>query len=151
MKSEAGISRRWAIGLEQTSDYFYDEPITRLSKKSSENDFPPANMDLSDAWVVAIVRSGISSDDCFSRWPVVFTQRSLRSTFFHEGQAHKEHDGTTKIVKYARIFGQLNMWGRPAGITGQVSRHYARCVNNGAWPGSAGSRSGLWVWRGQDL
>ena len=34
-------------------------------------------MDLSDAWVVAVGRSGLSGDERTSRYPAVFTRKSL--------------------------------------------------------------------------
>ena len=41
-------------------------------------------LDLANTWVVAVVQSGRSGDDRTRRWPAVFTQRGLRSSFVHK-------------------------------------------------------------------
>ena len=51
------ISRRYRKELLKSGDYYYDEPTLTLTKKSDDEDFPSQGMDLSDAWVVAVVRS----------------------------------------------------------------------------------------------
>ena len=112
------ISRRWTEDLPTSADYFFDEPTVILNKRSDDNDFPPDGMDLSDAWVVAIVRSGISGDDRHRRWPIVFTQRILRATYVHKGQASKAPEKGSKHLKYVVIFGQNVMYGSEGAALG---------------------------------
>ena len=58
-----GLQRKVGT-LPQTPDYLYDEESPAKSKKSSSQDNdPPDSMELSEAWVVAVVRSGISSEE----------------------------------------------------------------------------------------
>ena len=95
------VSRRWATGLPQSSDYYYDEPTRNLTKKSSDGQFPPEGMDLSDTWVVAVVRSGLSGDDRSERWPIVFT-RLVRCTLHSEHLLHYVEFALTASV---RVFG----------------------------------------------
>ena len=112
------ISRRWAESLPISADYFYNEPTLVFNKRSDDNEFPPDGMDLSDAWVVAIVRSGISGDDRHRRWPSVFTQRILRAIYVHKGQAAKAQDKGSKHLKYIVIFGQNVMYGAEGATLG---------------------------------
>ena len=69
-------------------------------------------MDLSDAWVVAVVRSGLSGEDRAERWPIVFTRKGLRAAYVHKGQPAKGHDITSKCTRYVRIFGEVSMIGQ---------------------------------------
>lgn len=55
------ISRRWTGHLNETADYYSDDEIKNVSKKLTE--FPPNQLDLSDAWVVAIVNFKLSRED----------------------------------------------------------------------------------------
>ena len=55
------VSRRWTEDLPETSDYYWDTEIKDISKKLRE--YPPDNLDLSDAWVVAIVSSKLSREE----------------------------------------------------------------------------------------
>lgn len=64
------VARRWAPGLPETIDYYYDEDVEDLSRKSM---YPPENMDLSDAWVVVIVNSKLSRDERGTGWPSIFS------------------------------------------------------------------------------
>lgn len=111
------ISRRWEQGLPRTNDYYYDEPVIVLTKNST--DFPPKHMDLSNAWVVIVVKSGISGSARQSKYPDVFTGRSLKVGYVHKGQAAKEKD-PNEVVKYVQIFGDTNMIGEE-GMEGEAS------------------------------
>ena len=73
-----------------TEDYYYDEHTLTPTKKSDDNDFPPEGMDLADAWVVAVVRSGISGEERSDRYPTVFTKKDLKATCINKGQASKK-------------------------------------------------------------
>ena len=42
-------------------------------------------MDLSDAWVVAVVESAKSREERNRRWPSMFKQKGLRSAYIHKG------------------------------------------------------------------
>ena len=98
------ITRRWKKSLPKSLDYYYDEPVLVLTKKSKENDFPPDEMDLSDTWVTAIVKSSISADERFRRWGCVFTQRGLRSSYTHKGKAAKAQEPGSPLFRYVVIF-----------------------------------------------
>ena len=67
-------------------------------------------MDLSDAWVVAVVRSGLSGDDRADRWPMVFTRKGLRAAYIYKGQPAKGRENS-QVTRYVRIFGEISMVG----------------------------------------
>ena len=69
-----------------TEVYYYDEHTLTLTKNSDDNDFPPEGMDLSDAWVVAVLRSGISGEERSDRYPTVFTKKGLKAAYINKGQ-----------------------------------------------------------------
>lgn len=84
--------------------------VTNNSRKLKE--YPPDNLDLSDAWVVAVVDSKLSREERGTAWPTVFTNRgALRAQYMHKGQAAKLFDLETKGIKYALLFGKHNMIG----------------------------------------
>ena len=69
-------SRRWTAEKPETEDWFYEEPLKDIQKRLTK--FPPYNLDLSDAWVVAILNcSTLSIDDRGINWPAVFTSKGL--------------------------------------------------------------------------
>ena len=112
-------SRRWAREMPETANWYYDEPIKDVTKRISK--FPPDNLELSDAWVTAIIRSTtISRDDRGKRWPDVFTSKGhLRATFVYKGQSAKLCDAETKNMRYALLEGQYNMIGSEVIAEGQ--------------------------------
>ena len=62
-------SRRWTEEQPNTPDFFYDGPIKDVNKKPGE--FPPGGVELSDAWVFAIVRKSSlsrSQDRATTQW-----------------------------------------------------------------------------------
>ena len=104
------MARRWKSGLPESADYFYDEEVKDVWKKPK--DFPPDNLELSDAWVVTIVNSKLSREERGDAWPAVFTLRgALRAQYLHKGQPAKLYDPETKAIKYALLFGEHNMIG----------------------------------------
>ena len=104
------IARRWTDGLPETADYYYDSEVRDVSRKLKE--YPPENLDLSDAWVVAIVNSKLTREERGAGWPTVFTNRgALRAHYVHKGQAAKLYDPETNGIKYALLFGEHNMIG----------------------------------------
>ena len=70
-------SSRWADQLQITLDYCYNEELPdRLVKTSFDG------IDLSDAWLHAIVFSGLRGEKRNTRcWPVVFTQKAIRVAY----------------------------------------------------------------------
>lgn len=46
-------------------------------------------MDLSDFWIVEVVRAGLKSKDRSLKWPAVFTQKWLSSKYINKGKAAK--------------------------------------------------------------
>ena len=88
-------------------------PSPQFAGTLSTSAYPPNNLDLSDAWTVAIVNcSKLSRDDRGIRWPAVFTVKgALRSTYIHKGQPAKRHDSTSANVKYVLLDGVHNMYG----------------------------------------
>ena len=102
------VSRRWTKDLDETPDFYFDMEIKDVSKKLKE--YPPDNLDLSDAWVVAIVDSKLTREERGASWPTVFTNRgALRAHYVHKGQAAKLYDAEAKGIKYALLFGEHNM------------------------------------------
>lgn len=72
--------------------------------------FPADDMDLSDAWVVAIVSSKLSREERGLRWPQVFSAKGLlRAQYVHKGQAAKLCDNTAQAFEYALLFGEHNL------------------------------------------
>ena len=43
--------------------------------------------------------------------PVVFTKKSLRTSYIHNGQPSEGFDTAGRVFKYDRIFGQFSMFG----------------------------------------
>ena len=80
------IPSKWIPGKSSTSEYYYDEPLPagQLEKKNPR-DFPPDSLNLSDAWIVKIVRSDLKKEDRFKAWPSVFSSKYLTSGFRNKG------------------------------------------------------------------
>ena len=94
LSGQALIARRWGAELPHTFEYYYDEAAKDLWKKASaSSSFPPDDMDLSDAWVVAICNSRLTGEERGARWRNVFQKKGdLRASFVHKGQAAKLHE-----------------------------------------------------------
>ena len=92
-----------------TINYFYDEPVKDVTKKPAE--YPIQGINLSDAWVVVILKFMTREEQC-KNWPAVFTKRGLlRDLYVHKGQAAKMWDVQTKLFKYALVDGYHHMHG----------------------------------------
>lgn len=110
LNPEQVVARRWTEGLPETSDYYWDAEVKDITKKLRE--YPPDDVDLSDAWVAAIVNPKLSREERGTYWPTVFTNRgALRAHYVHKGQAAKLYDAQVKGLKYALLFGEHNMIG----------------------------------------
>ena len=70
-------SRRWNEQKPNTPDFFYDEPIKDANKRPRE--YPLDDVDLIDAWVVAIVNSKVSRDERAKKIVVKRTAKSMDS------------------------------------------------------------------------
>ena len=80
--------QRWSPGLPQTADHYYDEELpAKLLKRNDFSDWPPQGMDLSDAWVIAVIRSTLPGRHRYERYPTVFTVRGLQSEYINKGRA----------------------------------------------------------------
>ena len=75
-----------ANGLVSTPEYYYDEPLPAGQlEKNNPGDFPPGGLNLSDAWIVKIVKSDLEKEDRFKAWPAVFSSKYLTSGFRNKG------------------------------------------------------------------
>ena len=125
-------SRRWTDEQPNTPDFFYDEPIKDVNKKPGE--FPPGGVELSDAWVVAIVKSSnMSRDERVTTWLVVISAKgALRSGYVHKAQAAKLFDSEANNFKYALLDGQHNMFGAEVVLHGLPTRRPDKLKDVGA-------------------
>ena len=82
------------------------------------------NLDLSNAWVVALVEC-LPGEDRGSYWPAVFTNKGLlRVGYTNKGQSSKNYDPQAKVFKYTLLFGEWNMIeseGRNSGLPSRRS------------------------------
>ena len=77
--------KRWAPALPITAAYYYNEPVPPVRQLSKEDEksaklFPP-RMDLSDAWVVEIVRSDLTGRERAEMYPTVFGSKYLQRDY----------------------------------------------------------------------
>ena len=81
-------------------------------------------MELSDPWVVTIVKSAnMSREDRATAWSSVFSVKgALRSGFVHKGQAAKLFDFESNNFKYALLDGVHNIFGAEGVAHGLPSR-----------------------------
>lgn len=71
--------------MPKTADYYYDEAVPEiLPKHSPEDEFPLSDIDLSDAWVVAIVNSGFTGE--------IKGEKMAWSFHWRERTTHQLHD-----------------------------------------------------------
>ena len=62
-------------------------------------------MDLSDAWVVKIVSSEMSTAERARLYPAIFSTKNLRTIYVNKGQAGKTPSGQDSPLRYQVIFG----------------------------------------------
>ena len=68
-------------------------------------------MDLSDAWVVEIVRSNLTGRKRDEHYPLVFETKYLRKEYVNKGQAAKRYSSERKEWGYTVIFNSYQMFG----------------------------------------
>ena len=86
------IPERWVVGKAYSANYYYDA-IT-------DDALPPKQIDLSDYWVVKVVKAGIGPKERQTFWPAVFTSKIIKvaksfrssSLYNHGDLRHRELD-----------------------------------------------------------
>ena len=127
LPTEQLYTRRWTETGPSNASYFYDEPIKDINKRPAE--FPPVDTNLSDAWVVVVLKS-TGREERAKNWDAVFTQRGvLRDTYVHKGQAAKLWDLEGKIFRYALVNGYHHMHGTEGPLETIADKHDTRCLD----------------------
>ena len=90
-------------------------------------------MNLSDVWVVVIIKSpNMSREERSIAWPSVFSVKgTLRSGFVHKGQAVKLFDSESNNFRYALLDGVHNMFEAEGVSYGLPSRRPDKLKNVG--------------------
>ena len=107
------MPKLWSPGKGQNAAWYYDEPLPtyQLDKGNDEHEFPPDNLDLSDAWVVKLMRSNLNREDRHARWPTVFAGKYLVSSYLNKGRASKTLTESDEW-HYDVVNGKFQMFGR---------------------------------------
>ncbi|KAM0802331.1 hypothetical protein BDR22DRAFT_887570 [Usnea florida] len=106
------IPERWVVGKAYSANYYYDE-IT-------DDALPPKQIDLSDYWVVKVVKAGIGPTERQTFWPAVFTKKMIRASYINKGTASKVYDVQSRKYHYEVIFGTYEMHGSEGRLAGYV-------------------------------
>ena len=113
---DRAMPERWTLGKPYSANYYYDEITT--------DDLPPDQIDLSDYWVVRVVKAGIRAKERQARWPAVFKSKVLKSAYQNKGAASKFQEVQTGKYYYETIFGTFEMYGTEGRIA-----NYIRNIN----------------------
>ena len=83
---------RWEQGMSIENTY-WDEPLPGhkldTKDKADQDLFPPTGIDLSDAWVIEIVRSNLTGVERAAKYPKVFASKGVVSNYVNKGRAAK--------------------------------------------------------------
>ena len=112
------LPERWTEGKPFTAQYYYDEPLP-----DSQDTLPPNDVDLSDVWVVHVLKANVRPVDRTKRWPAVFSSKYLANQYQNKGPASKRND--QQGWAYDVVFGTYEMHGtegREAGYNRNMRR-----------------------------
>lgn len=116
-ETEEGVKEPtlWTVGKTPGPEYYYDGifPKHVLDKDNRGDDkyWPPDLLDLSSAAIAKIALSNLPSKARAKRWPSVFNDKTVRSTYVHKGRAAKVFDGDDKKWRYSVCFGNVQLHG----------------------------------------
>ena len=82
--------------------YYFDEPLNDI--------LPPDGLDMSDFWVVQVMKSGLKPTDRRDKYPAVFASRYLRTVYRNEGRPSVYQD-SNRQWSYDIIFDTYQMHG----------------------------------------
>lgn len=118
---ERPLPEKWTKGKPHSAPYFYDEPEDR----DAQDFLPPNGLDLSDRWVVLVLKANVRTKERHERWPTVFSSKYLASLYQNKGTASKSLDASNGRYFYDVIFGTEEMHGaegRAAGYKRDLKR-----------------------------
>ena len=102
------IARRWTNGLPETADYYYDLEVKDVSKKLKE--YPPENLDLSDAWVT---RSALEPGN-FMAMKEKSRDSDITLTLRDRGKCIKATSCTSDVCAMYKTTGKFKAYSRRA-------------------------------------
>ncbi len=122
--------RRWQHGLPHSPDFYYDEdlPARTLNKTLDRAVFPPRNMDMSDAWVVKILKADFTGAERHAEWPAVFASKYLNKNYLNKGRASKVYSMDRKKLVYSVGMGIYQFHGSE-GVAAGLSPTFRTPVN----------------------
>lgn len=83
-------TKRWIESYPQTQNYFDDEELpTRKLIKFDKPFLFPSKMNLTDVWVVIVLKAGFTTEERNKRWSAVFTKKYLRLDYVNKGRTRK--------------------------------------------------------------
>lgn len=93
------------------SKQYHDEPVPLGKLSKDRAGWPPDNIDLNEAWVIAVIVGGANQQTKHKRWPAVFKAKGFQSNYEHKGQAAKGLSEQDHMYHYKVIFGKHCMYG----------------------------------------
>ena len=109
--NSTGCQRR-SPGLPQTADCYYDEELlAKMLNRNDLSDWPPQGINLSDAGIIAVIRSTLPGRQRYERYPTVFTASGLQREYINKGRAAKSYFKESKLWVYDVAFGIYQFFG----------------------------------------